>query len=183
MELDSPPQWPRIAYTCSFDDVVESTLRMYGHMPQMRRIKRTQMITSAVALLLTGGVILWLDRPTDWLEVGIFAVLLVPVFLGLRWQHDRTIRHRIRAFVRDVLNGRNQVECEIVLYADKAHSNTGGTEVAYPWESGTAVDDHEKGVDLVFRSGLLWAPTQVFADPAEQRRFAVVARALMKLGS
>ena len=106
----------------------------------------------------------------------IVGAVLYPIL------NERTVRRRLRKFCEEKTGSSKTFLCEVELNDSGVHTKSNGTQIIYPWDKVTEVEETAESVDLYTEfGGLLVVRKRAFASPQEQDRFVELANRYVKI--
>ncbi len=169
----------RVQFEYTIDDMVDVQLRV---LKRSRAARSWQWRDLGMTSLLTGAV-LFAVIPKGFAGRAIMGgiglllgALLYPIM------NERTVRRRLRKFCQEKAGSSKTLFCEVEVRDSGVHTRSNGTQIIYPWDKVTEIEETDESVDLYTEvGGLLVVRKRAFASPEEQQKFVELANRYVKV--
>ena len=168
----------QVQFEYTIDDMVDVQLRVLKRSRAARAWRWRDLVVTS---LLTGAV-LFAVIPEGLVVRAIMGgiglslgALLYPIM------NERTVRRRLRKFCEEKVGSSKTFLCEVELNDSGVHTKSNGTQIIYPWEKVTEVEETAESVDLYSEfGGLLVVRKRAFTSTEEQEKFVELANRYVK---
>jgi hypothetical protein len=164
----------------TIEDLVDVGERLMSRSEVVRSIRRTAVITSALAFAIAVYLVSGALLPAFALPGRLILAAACGVVAWLKYPAVRRafVRQKLASFWREKLKSDGPFSCEVELTGEGVTSRQFSTTTSFPWASVERIVEVPEGVEIWGRrSGLIVVRERAFATAEQKRRFVDYARA------